>query len=455
MTADYQLAVIGGGPAGLAAAVNASDHGIRVALFDDQPQPGGQIYRNLENSSVDPAILGPDYAQGATLLRALRDSSVDYYPQASVWYLDRQRQIGVLQPQGSRCVSAERIVIACGAQERPMPFPGWDKPGVMTAGAAQTLLKSNALLPDDGVVLAGRGPLMLLLAQQLIRAGVRIGALLETTAPGSWRRAAKHLPGALKASDYLFKGWEMMRTIRKAGVPRFRHVENLRAEGGERLSAVSFRSNGVDHRIETQLLLTHDGVIPEVQMAQSADCRLDWNEQQQCWHTRVNRWGESSQNGIFIAGDACGIGGAIVGQVSGQLAGLQIAHQLGFLERGERDKLAEPLQRRRRRHLAIRPFLDAWFGHPGSEPVEDDTLICRCEGVEAAEIRAVIALGCPGPNQAKAFTRCGMGACQGRFCASSVERLFAQQLDVSPAEIGRYRARPPLKPVTLGQLAGH
>ena len=138
----------------------------------------------------------------------------------------------------------------------------------------------------------------------------------------------------------------------------------------------------------------------------------------------------------------------------GELAGLQIAHQLGFLERGERDKIAPLLQRSRHRHLAIRPLLDAWFEPPRSEPIEDATLVCRCEGVTAAEVRDVIALGCPGPNQAKAFTRCGMGACQGRFCASTVERVFAQQLGISPAEIGRYRARPPLKPVTLGQLAG-
>lgn len=455
MNAGYPLVVIGGGPAGIAAAVRAARHGVRVALLDDQPQAGGQIYLNLESSALDPSILGPDYSKGASLLASLRESGVEYFPQTSVWYLDRDRQLGLIQQGRAQRIAAQHVVIACGAQERPMPFPGWDKPGVLTAGGAQTLLKSSAMLAEDGVVLAGRGPLLLLLAQQYLRAGVRLGAILDTTAAGAWHRTLKHIPRTLLAIDYLFKGWRMIRAIRKAGVPWYRQVDALRAEGGERLQGVGFRSLGRSHRIDTDLLLTHDGVIPEIQVAQAAGCAVDWSDSQQCWHARVDAWSESSRANIFVTGDAAGIGGADAARLGGELAGLQVAHRLGFLTSGERDKMARPLRRQRHRHLAIRPFLDAWYAPAQAERVDDDTLVCRCEGVDAAEIRNVIALGCPGPNQAKAFTRCGMGACQGRFCASTVERLFAQQLGLSPGKIGRYHARPPLKPVTLGQLAGH
>jgi bacterioferritin-associated ferredoxin len=131
-----------------------------------------------------------------------------------------------------------------------------------------------------------------------------------------------------------------------------------------------------------------------------------------------------------------------------------VAYRLGLVEQAQRDRLARPDFNARQRHLAIRPFLDAFYrvGMNALIPV-DETLVCRCEEVTVAEIRGVVALGCPGPNQAKAFVRCGMGPCQGRFCASTVENIFAEQRAVSVGDIGRFSARPPLKPVTLGQLA--
>jgi bacterioferritin-associated ferredoxin len=125
-----------------------------------------------------------------------------------------------------------------------------------------------------------------------------------------------------------------------------------------------------------------------------------------------------------------------------------------LIEQALRDRLARPDFNAWQRHLAIRPFLDAFYRVAENALIPtDETLVCRCEEVTAAEIRALVALGCLGPNQAKAFIRCGMGPCQGRFCASTVEYIFAEQHAVSVGDIGRFSARPPLKPVTLGQLA--
>ena len=200
--------------------------------------------------------------------------------------------------------------------------------------------------------------------------------------------------------------------------------------------------------------MLHQGVIPALHMAAAAACETRWNEAQQCWQARVDDWGQSSQARIFIAGDAAGIGGARAAWLSGQLAGLQVAHQLDRIDQDERDRRARAIRNARERHLAIRPFLDAYYrlDDVSLEP-PDETLACRCEEVTLAEIRALAAMGCTGPNQAKAFTRCGMGPCQGRFCAATMERVFAREQDSEPGLIGRFNARPPLKPVTLGQLA--
>jgi hypothetical protein len=311
------------------------------------------------------------------------------------------------------------------------------------------------MVPEDGVVLAGSGPLMLLIAWQYLQAGVKIRAMLDTAASGNFIKALRHFPKALSAIDYLWKGLRLKISIRQASIPYFKAVTDLRADGDARLQSVSFSSGGKQHRIETELLLLHQGVIPELHMAQAAGCEIIWSEAQQCWHPRIDAWGETSQAGVFIAGDGAGISGARAANLSGQIAGLKVAQQLGLIEESQLSKLARPIRAAWQRHNAIRPFLDALYRVADIylTPL-DDTMVCRCEEISAGQIRAVIALGCIGPNQAKVFTRCGMGPCQGRLCASSVEQIFAGERCQSVAEIGRLSVRPPLKPITLGELAG-
>jgi NADPH-dependent 2,4-dienoyl-CoA reductase/sulfur reductase-like enzyme len=452
---EYQLLVIGAGPAGMAAAQSAARHGVEVAVIDEQANPGGQIYRAVDTSPLeDIGLLGKDYVFGRQLVQGFRYAPVDYHANCAVWYLDKTGELGIIADGLHRRVRAQRIIIACGAQERPMPFPGWDKAGVMTAGAGQILMKSAGMVPAQAPVLAGSGPLLLLLAWQYLRAGLEIRALVDTSRAANRWSALRHLPSALAASDYLFKGLQLVAAIRRARVPWYREASNLRAEGDERLAAISFNCAGKPRRIETGLLLLHQGVIPSLPVAAAAGCETDWNEAQRCWQPRLDDWGESTQPGIFVAGDAAGIGGARAAWLSGQLAGLQVAHQLQRLEQDQRDRLAQPIRNARARHLAIRPFLDRYYRLSDAALLPaDEAIACRCEEVTAGEIRALAAMGCCGPNQAKAFTRCGMGPCQGRFCGSTVEQIFAGETALDPQQIGRYNLRPPLQSVTLGQLA--
>ena len=451
----YQLVVIGAGPAGMAAAQAAASRGIEVAVVDEQSQPGGQIYRNVDSSplaSID--WLGEDYRFGKTQVQAFRHAPIDYFPETSVWYLDSSRELGLLHQGEHRRLSADAIVIAGGAQERPVPIPGWQLPGVMTAGGGQILLKSAALVPRQPPVLAGSGPLLLLLASQYLRAGIEIRAIVDTTPRQNRWRALRHLPRALGAADYLFKGLKMILAIRRARVPWYSGAVGLEARGEVRLASLRFDSGGRSHEIDTELLLLHQGVMPALQMADAAGCESDWHEQQQCWQPRLDDWGASSQAGIYIVGDGAGIGGARAAGLGGRITGLQVAFEAGRIDQATRDRLARPLINARQRHLAIRPFLDTYYRVDtsvlASEPA---ALVCRCEEISVAQIEAAADLGASGPNQVKAFTRCGMGPCQGRFCGASVEQILARRRAVGVGEIGRFSARPPLKPITLGQLA--
>lgn len=456
MKAHYTLVIVGAGPAGLAAAVVAAEQGIDVALLDEQGAPGGQIYRAME--SIPPGraeLLGSEYQRGRQLIAAFRDSDVDYYPDTQVWSLDSKRRIGLLSGNTPRMISADQVLLAGGAMERPVPFPGWTLPGVMNAGAGQILFKAHGIVPSSEVVLAGSGPLLLLLAWQYLHAGVRIKTLLDMTPMRNHLRALPSLPRALLARHYLTKGLAYKKDLKQAGIRTLHNVSDLRAEGDRHLSAIRFSHNRCPHTIDTDLLLVHFGVIPHTHLARAAGCQHDWNRSQQCWRPRLDFWGGSSIEGILIAGDGAGIGGARTAEHAGRLAALQALHALGRITEGERDRLARSDRKWMQEEAYIRPFLDAFFHVPRkllASPA-DDTIVCRCEEVSAGTIRQAVALGHNDSNQVKFLTRCGMGPCQGRQCAEAVAHIVAAAGGSAVAQSGHYRGRPPVTPLTLGQLA--
>jgi NADPH-dependent 2,4-dienoyl-CoA reductase/sulfur reductase-like enzyme len=360
----------------------------------------------------------------------------------------------------SQSITAERYIIATGAQERPMPLPGWQLPGVMTAGAGQILLKSAAVIPSGSVVLAGNGPLLLLIAWQYLQAGVKISAIIDTTPAESLPKALPHLPRALAAFDYLLKGLKLMLAIKKAKIPIYKAVKDLTAEGDESLTTVSFKLGlgegqaKTEIRIQAQTLLLHQGVIPNVRIPMAAGCDTQWDATQHSWKTTADKWGQSSVDRVFVVGDCAGIVGACAGELQGRLCALQAATELQAISQQQRDQAAIRINLSLQRHLSIRPFLDALYP-PAMDYLlpADETLVCRCEEVNAGQIRQAARLGCIGPNQAKAFTRCGMGPCQGSQCGSTVSALIADETKASMAKVGYFRVRPPFKPITLGELA--
>ena len=449
------LIIVGAGPAGISAALEACAHGLQVVLVDEQASPGGQIYRNVAQASARVRdVLGGDYAAGRALVEALLASDVRYQPNAAVWQVTEERRVHFLVNGQAHVLQGRQLLIATGAMERPMPIPGWTLPGVMTAGAGQILLKNAAMVPQAPVLLAGCGPLLYLLAVQYLRAGIPIEALVDT---GGRRDAFRHLPrlpGALAGWRDLLKGLSLLATLKRAGVKHYYAARNLRVEGVQRAQGLCFDSEGVSHRICASLILLHQGVVPNTHVSQSLRAEHDWNDQQLCWVARRDSWGETSLPGIYIAGDGGAIGGANVAQTQGRLAALRVAHQLQKVDEIQLHKLALPWRRLLRRQSAARPLIDALYRPAKASRIPDDgTIVCRCEEVSAGAIRGYVDLGCLGPNQTKAFGRCGMGPCQGRQCGLSVTEIIAEHRQVPQASVGYYRIRPPLKPITLAQLA--
>ncbi|MCK5897919.1 MAG: FAD-dependent oxidoreductase, partial [Methylococcales bacterium] len=207
MNKHYELVIIGAGAAGLSAAITASKHGLKVALLDEQNKVGGQIYRGIESISKERgAQLGDDYLHGKTLAEGFHLSGADYFPNTQVWSLNKQREIGIIKANKTQTITANQVIIATGAMERPVPFLGWNLTGVMNAGAGQVLFKSAGVVPEIPVVLAGSGPLLILLAAQYIRAGVTVKALLDMSTTENHLSALSKLPRALLKANYLIKG---------------------------------------------------------------------------------------------------------------------------------------------------------------------------------------------------------------------------------------------------------
>ncbi len=322
----------------MAAAALGGELGLDTVLIDEQDSPGGQIYRAIERTDGDRgrnSPLGADYLAGRPLAAALRASPVQYRPGTTVWHIDPGDaegggSVSVVAREGSETIACRRILLATGAIERPVPIPGWTLPGVMTAGAAQILLKTADLVPAGRTVIAGQGPLLYLAAIQLARAGAPPLAVLETTPRENYAAAARHIGGWRRGRRDVATGLAMIAGLRRLGLPVRRGVRGLRASGRRRVEGVAWDGG----EIAADLLLLHDGVIPNAQISLALQLAHVWDGAQLCWRPVVDQWGRTSLPTVAIAGDAAGIAGAAAAPLAGRLAALDAAHLAGSHRRG-------------------------------------------------------------------------------------------------------------------------
>lgn len=449
---EVPLLVLGAGPAGLAAATEARAQGIETLLLDENAAPGGQVHRAVGGFyRPAPGAPGADQAaEGLALIEAAAASGAECRFGATLWAIQEDGVVSWSEGGRARQALASVLLLAPGATERPMPIPGWTLPGVMGVGAAQILMKTAGLLPEGKTWLAGQGPLLWLYAAQLLDKGVRPAGILDLSPPGIPWRALPHLPMALRAPGYLAKGAAWMWRIRRAGVPVIRARE-VAALGAGRLTGISIDGK----EFPADLLLLHDGVVPNTQVTRALPgCAHLWDRAQACFRPVLDAWGNTTLDGLLVAGDGGGIGGARAAALSGRIAALEAARWLGHLTPEQRDALAGPMLHRRAAELAPRALLDALYPPLPMARVADDTVVCRCEEITAGRVRAAVALGAQGPNQVKAFLRAGMGACQGRVCGPAVHARMADAGGVAPGALEPLRTRFPTKPVTVGELAG-
>ncbi len=292
------------------------------------------------------------------------------------------------------------------------------------------------------------------MADQLKRAGANIVGVLDTTAKGNARSALPHLPEFLFSSYSLYglKLW----VKGKFSLPIVNSVSNLRIGGTDKVERISFLAGAKEQVLECDHVLLHQGVIPAINMSNALGCAHRWDEGMHAWVPVIDDLFQSSVPGIAIAGDAGGIAGATSAAVSGRIAAVAAAQALDKVDARTASAMLDSLVKEAKRLGAGRKFIEALY-RPASRlmcPTDPSTIICRCEEVTAGQVRETIQkLAVLGPNQLKAYLRTGMGPCQGRMCGPSVIELIAEERNVPVEEVGYFRLRMPVKPITLQELA--
>jgi NADPH-dependent 2,4-dienoyl-CoA reductase/sulfur reductase-like enzyme len=449
---SFDLLIVGAGPAGMSAAAEAGGAGLSVLLADDGFAMGGQIYRGQQAPIAALGGVAESLKRGAALARACALPNVQYCSGTSVWHLDRQGRAGLSQDGHSRAIQTAKVILATGSMERPFPIPGGTLPGVLGAGGVQTLLKSSGLLPDGRIVLAGMGPLLWLLADQLAALGRAPVLMLDTTPAGNLARAMPGLPQFL-SSDYGRKGLSLLRRTRKA--MRVVHGARRLAIGADQPLRIDFEAGGRRHGVVADHIVLHQGVVPNAQLANAVGCDMTWDRTQAFWKPSRDDWGRTSLPGLLVAGDGAGIEGALAAEARGRLAALAVCEELGVISAAERDERAAPIWRAVAHARHGRRFIDRLYTPPAADRRgADEAIACRCEAVSGAAIRQVAArLKTAGPNQLKGFLRCGMGPCQGRMCGLPVAEIIADAQGRDVESVGLLHQRSPIRPVSLGELA--
>jgi NADPH-dependent 2,4-dienoyl-CoA reductase/sulfur reductase-like enzyme len=417
----YDVLVVGAGPAGLAAAKAASSHGARVGLVDAQPRAGGQIWRHDVSHGV------PAMARRALAVAA--GNAVDFLPQTQI-VLAQPDWLLADGPGGPWKLHYRRLVLATGARELLLPFPGWTLPGVTGAGGAQALAKQGWPLAGKRVLVAGSGPLLLASAATLRRHGAHVLGIHEQASLGALAGFALRLPQwPAKALQALVLQAQL------AGVGYHRTSVVVAAHGDQHLREVEIEGPRGRRRIGCDQLAIGYGLVPNVELAQLLGCRLEHLGAHP--QVAVDAQLRSSVGNVFAAGEALGIGGRDCALVEGAIAGHMAA---------DATDAADALQPRRQQARAFAALLQRTFAldHRVHALAQDDTLVCRCEDVPLGQLRGFSDL-----REAKLASRCGMGACQGRICGTALAELGLADPRLS-TDGGR---RPPLFPVRLAALA--
>ncbi len=456
------LVVLGAGPAGVAAANVASKEGAEVVIIDENSSAGGQIYRAPPNEfQPQNSFKSDEFREGEKQRNLLENSNLTALFKHRVWSVSSDLVVSTVGPNGLSSWHARSLIIANGALERIIPFPGWTIPGVIGLAASTILLKSQYVLPGQSTVVAGCGPLLIAVANGIIKSGGKVSAIIDLNSKSDWIKA---FPRLLSRPDQLFKGMSWFANIMKAGIKLYgghavtntKQVDNvLRISIAPINSAGSILDSKNQKIVEGDCLAIGHGLFPSTEITRLLKAKHIYDPLKGGWVPLIDDDFRSSIPGVYIAGDATGISGAFSAVQKGRIAGMAAVRDLNVMSSQKYKakikseliilKKNENFGKAAVRLMKFRPEL--------IQTITSETIVCRCEDVFRSEIDEAIESGARDLNQLKAWTRCGMGPCQGRTCSEAIEAILASKVG-SRELAGQWTGRTPLRPVPIEQIIG-
>jgi len=453
-----RVVVVGAGPAGVRAAQVLVEAGVRPIVIDEGRRDGGQIYRRQPDgfTRTHALLYGSEAAKAQALhhgFDALREHIV-YRPETLAWNVTPGQLHTVHASSGETAtLDFDALIVCAGATDRLMPVPGWNQAGCYSLGAAQIALKAQACAIGSRVVFMGSGPLLYLVAAQYVKAGAKVEAVLDTS-PAVPTLAA--MRGLLNRPRLLLRGLALKATLRLAGVKLLNAITPLRIEGTPEggVAEVAIRdAGGAERAFACDAVGLGWHLRAETQLADLARCEFAFEPLSRQWLPRIDADGRSSTPGVYLAGDGARLLGADGAEAAGRLAALAALHDLNHTH-GRTLFAAErmSLQRTLATMNGFREGLAQAFPwpHAHAAALPNDVVVCRCEAVTAGELRrSVFEFGSQEVNRAKAFSRVGMGRCQGRYCGHAAAEIVAAAASIPVEQIGRLRSQAPVKPLLM------
>lgn len=446
MNRRFDVAVIGAGPAGSHAAIAAKVADLDSIVVDEAEAAGGQVYRA---PMVRPPKDKPETAEGDRLRKELRQAGVETAFGRRVWLVDHGFIIHTVGSCGAETIEANRLILATGTVERVVPFPGWTTPGVIGLAAATILLKSQATLPGRRTLVAGQGPLLAAVAAGILELGGDVAAVLDQSPRARWLEA---LPKLISRPDLLRRGIGWWLRLVRAGVPL--HHGSAIADVTAVDDDLLVRTKAGDI-INCDAVAVGHGLTPSIEITRLLGAEHRYAPALGGWVPTLDRFGRTSVEGLLVAGDGAGVRGAAAAALAGKLAGITVAHDLGRLDRQSFDAQTSALQPALTRAERFGKAM-AMMTAPNTRDIDglgENTIICRCEDVTRGRIDEAIDDGANTINQLKAWTRAGMGPCQGRICGEAVAMLLAQHVG-GREHGGLWTGRAPVRPVPVADLVG-
>ncbi|ELQ09312.1 FAD-dependent pyridine nucleotide-disulfide oxidoreductase [Pseudomonas syringae BRIP39023] len=447
-----RVVIIGAGPAGTRCAETLLAAGIKPILIDENRRDGGQIYRRQpEGFKRDYSAL---YGTEAAKARDLHESfdrlrtQIDYRPDTLAWNLTHGELCCASQGVHT-VVEYDALILCAGATDRLMPIKGWQLAGTYSLGGSQIALKSQSVSIGSRVVFMGSGPLLYLVASQYVKAGADVAAVLDTSPFG---KRVSAMPKLLARPGLLFNGMKLLGQLYSAGVPVHLGVQPEEIIGSEQDGVVGVRvklANGTSLNFDCDALALGYHLRPETQLADLAGCQLRFDEASGQWVLAVDEEGRTSVKGFYAAGDGAKIRGADAAEQAGRLVAMALLEDLGRpVDNSRQEEVRKSLVAMDR----FRVGLAEAFPWPAAQAaaLPDDAIVCRCEMISVGELRGVVReKGACEVNRAKAFSRVGMGRCQGRYCSQAGAEVIAAEAGVPVEQVGRQRGQAPVKPLSM------